>query len=103
MTTLGQEIVLRYTELTKKVVEIIGEFPLPKLGDDVSLSDFIVYVIMEWSPLYKPDGKDLFKSNLNMLLRLKGVKLTAEQFDAAYPHIDAYLMWLIPLLRERGG
>lgn len=103
MTTLGQEIITRYLETQKKVEAEIGSFPLPKLGDEVSLSDFIVLIVMEFSPLYKPDGKDLFKAKTHTLVRLRRLQLSDEQFDKAYPYIDEFLMWICPLLKERGG
>lgn len=105
MVTLGQEIISRYQETQKKVEAEIGDnnFPLPKLGEDISLSDFIVFLVMNFTGLYKPDGKDLFRQNLYTMVRLKGMKLSSEDFDKAYPHIDEFLMWIIPLLKERGG
>lgn len=100
MVTLGQEIITRYQDTQKKVEAEIGSFPLPKLGDDISLSDFIVFVIMEFSPLYESRN---FRPKIDMAVRLRRLNLTKEQVDKVYPDIEAYLLWLIPLLKERGG
>lgn len=100
MTTLGQEIINRYQETQKKVEVEIGSFPLPKLGEDISLSDFIVFLVMEFCPLYESQN---FRSKIDMAVRLRRLNLTKEQVDKAYPHIHDFLMWVIPLLKERGG
>lgn len=102
MATLGQEIITRYQETQKKVEAEIGSFPLPKLGSDISLSDFIVFLVLNFSGLYQPDGKDLFLKKTLILVRLqRGLKISEEDIVKAYPHIDEFLMWICPILKKK--
>lgn len=94
--TLGKEILRRYLTLKDEVEKEVGVFPLPKIPDELSVSDFVVMICFFFSSSY--DSGD-YHSALRRGMGMKGIVMTDEEFEKAYPKVEEFLNWLIPLLR----
>lgn len=97
MSTLAHEILRRYGSLQRQITDTIGEADLfPKLGD-VDALDIASMVVAMFSRQY-PKG---YRPTIEMMVRLKGVTVTAQQMDELYPHVESFLDWLIDETRKR--
>lgn len=97
MSTLAQEILRRYLTLKGEVEREVGVFPLPKIPEELSISDLVVYICYFFSPSYGGD----YRPSLRRGMTLKGISMTDDDFEKIYPQVSGFLDWLIPLLREK--
>lgn len=100
MQTLAQAITVKYMTLQKEVEALIGTFPLPKIPDDISVTDLVFMVCTFFSSHYKEGGSSDYRPALTTGAKMRGVKVDEAELEKVYPLLAAFLDWLIPELRK---
>lgn len=99
-TTLAQEILRRYLALKEEVEREVGVFPLPKIPEELSISDFVIMVCYFFSSGYGGDDPKGYRPALRKGMALKRVTMTDEELEKIYPQVSGFLDWLIPELKK---
>lgn len=95
--TIKEAITQRYAELTSKLEEIYdGPAPIPKLEEIGGVTNLVI--TMSHFTSYH-DRKD-YAGFIRQMAWYRGVSVTDQQVEAAVPHVESFLDFLVPILRK---
>lgn len=99
MTTIAAELTRRYLKLQEEAKELNIPMPLPKVPDDLGVTDLVFFLVTYAFPYH---DKGNHAGLITTAAALRFVNLTQEQVDSLVPKVRDFLGWAVPILRTRG-
>ena len=90
MTTRRELITEKYETLQRDMKQWTDEPILPSLSD-IDVADLMYFITMTF--LGATDDKTI-RERLNDIVKLHGIQVSDQQFDALFPLVKAFLDWL---------